>query len=153
MDNIIPIDLSELPEIKNLLEEVDLPISDLDVAPVHFFGIKNGTNIIAVGALEVYGTNAILRSVAVKSTLQNQGLGKEIVSFLETKAKEMGIRQLFLLTTTADAFFKKLNYLPTDREKCPREIRESEEFANLCPSIASCLSKQLSVPNDSSFSD
>ncbi|MGQ8336756.1 arsenic resistance N-acetyltransferase ArsN2 [Sunxiuqinia sp. A32] len=143
MNSVVSLNNSEIPKIKNLLSESNLPTEDLDHAPILFYGIKHDESLLAVGALETYGKNAIIRSFAVKNDQQNTGLGKLVISFLENKAKELGTEKLFLLTTTAESYFRKLNYLPTNRKTCPPEIQESSEFSNLCPAPASCLSKVL----------
>ena len=134
---------TDWPQITELLDAENLPFEDIETAPVQFFGIKNSSELLATGALEVYGNKAILRSVAVKKEFQGKGLGKQITRFLEKKAREQGIDQLFLLTTTAPDYFRKLNYQPFERKACPFEIQQSAEFKNLCPSTAVCLSKDL----------
>lgn len=136
---------SEIDSVKNLLQLSNLPNFDLDEAPVHFFGVKENGQLVATGALEIYGVHAILRSLAVHQTHQNFGYGRQIVRFLENKAIEKGIKQLFLLTSTAEDFFKKLNYLPMQRNLCPPEILSSTQFREICPLSASCLSKNLNA--------
>lgn len=143
MVTIQSISHSETDSVKNLLQLSGLPYSDLDEAPAHFFGVKENDQLIATGALEIYGVNAVLRSVAVHEAYQNMGYGLQIVRFLENKAIEKGIKHLFLLTITATEFFKKLGYLPQQRDLCPPEILSSAQFREICPLSASCLSKKL----------
>ena len=140
---IQPLFQTELPEIETLLKSFDLPVSDLKTAPIQFFGIKKDGILTATGALEIYNSDAILRSVAVHRNYQNLGLGKQITHFLENKAVEMGVQHLYLLTVTAEHFFKKLNYLEINRNSCPVAILSSTEFAEICPSSATCLRKVL----------
>lgn len=134
---------SEMDAVKKLLQLSDLPYSDLDQVPVHFFGVKENDQLIAIAALEMYGLNAVLRSVAVHHAHQNLGYGKQMVRFLENKAIEKGIKNLFLLTSTAADFFKKLAYLPQQRDLCPPDIQSSAQFREICPLSASCFSKKL----------
>jgi len=143
MHTIHLLNSSEINSVKKLLQSVELPDSDLEASPIHFFGIKEKNEIIATGALEIYGKNAVLRSVAIKPNLQKSGFGKQIVDFLEQKAGELGVENLFLLTTTAESFFRKLNYQPIQREMCPEGIKSSAQFKDICPSTASCLFKNL----------
>lgn len=132
-----------IPKIKSLLEAASLPVEDLETAPVQFFGITNGEKLSALAGLEIYGADAILRSVAVKNDLQNKGLGKQLVQFAENEAREMGITRLFLLTTTAEAYFRNLAYQTFERNACPDPVRASAEFAGMCPETAVCLYKKL----------
>lgn len=143
MNTIQLLHRSEITSIKKLLHSVGLPDSDLENAPVHFVGIRENNEIIASGALEIYGKNAVLRSVAVKKDFQKSGFGKQIVGFLEQKAGEQEIEKLFLLTTTAESFFKKLKYHTIQRDLCPDVIKTSEQFKSVCPYTAICLSKNL----------
>lgn len=134
---------SEINEVKELLLSSGLPSSDLNNAPIHLFGMKKNNRLIATGALEVYGNNAVLRSVAVSNNFQNKGYGKQIVRHLEKVATELKISHLFLLTTTAEIFFKKLGYLPFQRSLSPTEILSSAQFRDICPQSALCLCKKL----------
>jgi len=143
MKTINPLSGDDLPLITDLLKSFNLPVSDLDTAPIQIFGIKENNNLIAAGALEIYGENAILRSIVVHRNFQGLGLGMHLTRFLETNAKKIGIKNLFLLTTTAESFFKKLNYQFIERDSCPDQIRSSAEFKELCPSTAICLHKPI----------
>lgn len=145
MNKVRKLNLNDYPGIKSLLKLYDLPVSDLDFAPLIIFGVKRNNMLIGIGALETYGANAIVRSVAVDKKYQNQGLGKEIVQHLEKEAKLIGIKNLYLLTTTAENFFKLQYYSETNRNDCPAEIRLSKEFAEICPSTAACLYKPIEV--------
>ena len=97
--------VADLSSVKSLLSLLELPVNDLDTAPVEFFGIKQGDKLIAVGALEIYSTSALLRSIAVHPNYQHLSYGTRLVQFLENKARKIGINQLYLLTTTAEIFF------------------------------------------------
>lgn len=141
--NIIPLNHSDLNEISTLLHDENLPTEDLKTAGINFYGIRNNNRLIASGALQIYGTNAILRSVAVAKEFKQQGLGKQLTKFLEDTARTNGINQLFLLTTTAADYFQGRGYLSIERSDCPKEIQLSAEFSSLCPSTAKCLFKKL----------
>lgn len=143
MEIIHTLDHSEIHLAKELLLANSLPVSDLDDAPIQFFGIKEKNRLIAIGALEIYDDNALVRSVAVHQTHRNLGYGKQIVRYLEKKAIELKINKLFLLTTTAKNFFNKLDCISIQRDLCPPEILSSGQFRDICPKSASCLFKNL----------
>lgn len=140
---IKPLGHSDQPQIIELLNDENLPTEDLQIAPVHFFGIKNKGILAAIGALEIYKNNAILRSVVVKNEFHGKGFGKRMTQIMENRASQLGINQLFLLTTTAPEYFQRLDYHLCDRSSCPEEIQQSAEFKTLCPSSAICLNKSL----------
>ena len=97
--------LQEYP-IKEILVSNGLPIDDLKTAPIQSFGIVGNDTLKGIGALEIYGHVAILRSLAVPKEFQGLGSGKALVSTLEKITKNLGIKQLYLLTTTAPHFLK-----------------------------------------------
>jgi len=70
-------------------------------------------------------------------------MGSALVQHAERHALGKGVRTVYLLTTTAQAFFEDLGYGPTTRESCPLAIRATPEFVSLCPASAVILMKRL----------
>jgi amino-acid N-acetyltransferase len=58
-------------------------------------------------------------------------------------ARERGLRQLILLTTTAGSYFPRLGFRPIARREVPESVRGSSEFAAVCPASAAVLSLDL----------
>jgi amino-acid N-acetyltransferase len=58
-------------------------------------------------------------------------------------AHELGVKELYLLTTTAEKFFPKLGFDSIDRDNVPTPIQATEEFSSICPSTAVCMVKKL----------
>lgn len=136
--------LTDLDEIAKLLAACELPVAD--VAPgahLAFFGIHQGASLVAVVGLETCPPAALLRSLAVATDARGQGLGKKLVAFAERQAREAGVKRLYLLTTTAADFFSKLGYAAADRADAPPAIRETAEFAGLCPATSAFMVKNL----------
>ena len=127
-----------------LLEASDLPTSDLTDAhmPDFFYVGSPGAPVGLVG-VELRGENALLRSLAVASEHRGSGIGGALVETAESHARARGAEALFLLTTTAERFFKSRGYVPADRATAPQAIRTSREFADLCPASSAFLVKQL----------
>jgi N-acetylglutamate synthase-like GNAT family acetyltransferase len=50
---------------------------------------------------------------------------------------------VWLLTTTARAFFDKLGYAAVDRAGVPGAIRATAQFSALCPDSATVMVKRL----------
>lgn len=84
-------------------------------------------NVVGVGALHPHPEekSAELACIHVKKDHENQGYGRAIVGFLEDKAKNMGISNLFALSTqTSDYFTSHLAYRESvDLEMMPVERR------------------------------
>jgi amino-acid N-acetyltransferase len=128
--------------VRNLLTAAGLPTADLTAAPLaDFWGCGDGADLIGVVGLEIYGTVALLRSLAVAPAWQGQGLGSALVAHAEQAARQRGIAALYLLTTTAEAFFARRGYVRLPREAAPPVLHRTAEFAALCPASAVCLTK------------
>lgn len=126
-----------------LLEQAKLPTKDID-EKVKLFVLQNGQEIIGTGGLELMKEYGLLRSVSVKESEKGRGLGQKITQFVENYAKSIGIEEIYLLTNTAKDFFeKKENYMIVDRTLVPKEIQESKQFAETCPSSAIVMRKIL----------
>ena len=96
--------------------------------------------------LEGYGAVALLRSLAVAPAWQGRGLGAALLAHAERMARQRGIAALYLLTTTAEAFFTRRGYVRLAREAAPPVLHPTAEFAALCPASAACLTKALDAP-------
>jgi len=133
--------------IHALLERSGLPTSDLEVSQAQFIVLCEGARIVGAGALQRFGSIALLRSVAVESHLRGSGLGRMIVQELERRACASDVAQLVLLTQTATRFFEHQGYRVIDRQKVPQALQGSEEFRSLCPASATCMVKMLAEPS------
>ena len=140
--NIVAI--SDHAAIKSLLTACDLPTADItEASSIRFFGILRDEQPIALVGLEFYPPAALLRSLAVAPAWRSLGLGKRLVDFAEAEACNGGISTLYLLTTTAAAFFARLGYSDSSRAAAPAAIAATQQFAGLCPSSSHFMSKQL----------
>lgn len=130
--------------IKQLLESCQLPHEDLTENHLkHYFVIKKETDISGVIGLEVYQENGLLRSLAVTEKSRGRGFGNILVQHIEKYAREIGIKQLVLLTTTAADYFANRGYAEINRDEMPKKVQESEEFSTLCPASAVAMRKSF----------
>jgi amino-acid N-acetyltransferase len=70
-------------------------------------------------------------------------LGRRLVEHAEQHARERGASTVYLLTTTAESFFRSHGYTVTPRDSAPPAIRSTPEFAGLCPASSAFMSKRL----------
>ena len=133
----------DLGVVRVLLAEAGLPTSDLAAAKPKFTVLRERGRIVAAGALQPFGSAALVRSVVVAGDRRGAGLGRIIVQELEKIAREARIGRLFLLTETAGEFFVHLGYRVIERIDVPQEVQGSEEFRSLCPASAVCMMKRL----------
>ena len=133
----------DLMAIHALLESSGLPTSDLTRARPAFVAIREHGEVVAAGALQRFGSAALLRSVVVAQGRRGTGLGHAIVLELERLARDTKIERLILLTQTAASFFARHGYQVIERASVPSDLQGSEEFRSLCPDSATCMAKTL----------
>lgn len=126
-----------------LLEESKLDASDLKQANIRLFSMTENNKLVGVGGLEIFNDQALLRSVAVDTAYQKQGLGALLVRRIEKAAKELGLSALYLLTNTAADFFKAQNYQVIHRDNFADSLKQTAQFSGLCPVSAVCMKKEL----------
>lgn len=131
--------------VTKLLASAELPATDITPGSLeHFFGMWEGTTLVGVVGMEVLGAIALLRSLAVATFRHNGGFGARLLEQAEQHARDKGVHTVFLLTTTAESYFKKHGYSPVSREAAPSAIRNTREFTGLCPSSAVLMVKYMS---------
>jgi amino-acid N-acetyltransferase len=133
-----------LDAVVRLLEAAGLPNEDLTETHLeHFFCAGPRGAPAAVVGVEIFGSQALLRSLAVDSGHRNQGLGSLLVAHVERHARIQGVRRMFLLTTTAQTFFAARGYADVARNTAPAAIRASREFSEICPASSVFMAKKL----------
>jgi amino-acid N-acetyltransferase len=129
-----------------LLSECELPDEDIVGHLDNFILAKNNNKkLVGVIGLEVYNTIGLLRSLAVKPSYRGRGIAKILYSQILGYAHLQGIRELYLLTLTAEKFFEKLGFAVLGRDDLPQAVRATEEFRSLCPASAVCMSKNITT--------
>ncbi len=133
--------------IRRLLASCGLPTAGLTggLAP-RFLGAFDGETLAGTVGLEIYGETGLLRSLAVDPRYRGGGLGGRLLAAAEACARAEGVAALYLLTMTAEPFFRSRGYRRVAREEAPPAIRGTSEFSSLCPQAAAFLVKELSAP-------
>ncbi|WP_138431942.1 arsenic resistance N-acetyltransferase ArsN2 [Fodinibius saliphilus] len=132
----------DLENVKQLLRKCQLPSSDLTKHHMdHFFLLKSGNKIHGSVGLEIFEPYGLLRSLAIKKEMREQGYGKLLVNQIENYGHEQDIKRIYLLTTTAQNFFKKNDYRNINRNRIPQNVKKSKEFSSLCPESAASMVK------------
>ena len=130
--------------VKQLLSESGLPMADITTQHLqHFFGCSSDLKLEGLVGLELYGEVALLRSLAVTAERRGWGLGSKLVEHAEGYAREKGVTSLYLLTTTAEAFFLRRGYARIPREDAPAAIKGTKEFSGICPVSSAFMVKHL----------
>jgi amino-acid N-acetyltransferase len=134
---------SDLPDVLRLLEHHQLPLADVDNHIDTMVVARNDGRVVGVAGLELYAEGALLRSVAVDPALQGQRLGHQLTESALAMAREHGVENVFLLTTTAEGFFPKFGFAPIQRNDVPASVQSSVEFQSACPASAVAMRKGM----------
>jgi amino-acid N-acetyltransferase len=131
----------DAPAILQLLSDSALPtdglLDHLGTAVV----ARREDGIIGCAALEVYPEGALLRSVAVAEDTKRRGLGTQLTNSALDLAATLGLRTIYLLTTTAEEFFPRFGFERITREQVPATVQASIEFRSACPASAIVMRK------------
>lgn len=130
--------------IRSLLESQKLPTETVGTTITDFYLAVENEAIIGVAGFEYYGEDALLRSVAVPTSLQKKQIGSQLVDWMLSLAKQKGIKKIVLLTETASKFFAKKGFVKVERSFVVNEaLKKSSQFCGGCCSSATCMKLDL----------
>ena len=141
---IEPARAEDVGRVKELLREQRLPLDGLDDHLDTLLVARDDASVVGSVALELYDGGALLRSLTVAPGIQGQGVGRLLTESIVRLARERGIHDVFLLTTTASAYFPRFGFEQVARDDVPQSVRESIEFKSACPSSAIAMRARLS---------
>ena len=136
----------DLAAIKGLLADCGLPTVDLTSQSLEGFHVALAADeMIGVAGIEMAGSYALLRSVAVRPGLRASGLGRRLVAASENLARSRGVLSIYLIPNddAAKRYFSHLGYAAIDRKQVPPPLTQLAEFTSLCPQTHPCLRKGL----------
>lgn len=131
-------------ELIDALQTAGLPTDDLNDNGRSFFRYSTlGGSSVGFGGFELYGSDALLRSMVVSPDARGRGIGRNIALLLMRRASDLGARTAYVLTTTAAPFFEAQGFKPISRDQTPAPILSTRQAADLCPASATVLAKPL----------
>jgi amino-acid N-acetyltransferase len=136
----------DLDAARALLRDCDLPMDGLEdqFGPAYSVGEVEG-KIIGLAGVETHGPDGLLRSAAVAPVWRGKGIGEALTRDRIAWARRLGLRGLYLLTTTARDWFPRFGFSAAERDRAPEAIRASREFAGACPASATCMYLDLQM--------
>lgn len=126
--------------LRSALIAAGLPTEDIENQGAQFFRFSVDGRSVAYGGLEKHGCNVLLRSLVVLPQEQGKGFGKAAVDWLLNEARTEGATGIFLLTSSAEEYFKRFGFGVITREGAPYSIRSTKQAAALCPATATLMS-------------
>lgn len=142
-------DPSDLPEVFQLLTRAALPVAGVAEAFDAFVvaePVDAPHRVLGAAGLELHGRHALLRSVVVASTVRGAGIGVALVGASLEEARRRGCADIWLLTTTAGAWFCRLGFVEVSRSDVPTPLLASVEFRGACPASAAILRRTVGLP-------
>ena len=131
--------LADIPIIKQLLVANELPTDGIDDYWKTFIVAREGDDIVGCGGAEAHKFAALIRSVAVAESHRGRSIGRRIVRQLLDRLASRGIREFYLLTTTAQPYFAKRGFKPIDCDEIHPQLLGSAELQGACPDTAVCM--------------
>jgi amino-acid N-acetyltransferase len=139
-----PASPSDLGQILRLLDDNGLPSVDVGEHLAGFLVARIGSDLAGVIGVEPHGTTGLLRSLCVVADRRGRGVARSLCAGAEAVARGTGARDLYLLTTDAQAYFEKQGFAVCKREDVAAGIQGTAQFQSLCPSTATVMLKGLS---------
>jgi amino-acid N-acetyltransferase len=140
----------DLPAIEQLLVDADLiSVGVTDHLP-EFVVAEDANTVVGCAGLETYGASALLRSVVVRPDYRSRGLGNRLVARLLDRARRAGIRNVYLLTTTASEYFRRLGFEEVPRDQIDTAVQTSQEFSAESCATAKAMRLRRGERNDTS---
>ena len=134
---------SDLMAIEALLQASNLPYEDCHKHLSQFLVYEEDELIVGVGGAEIYDEVALLRSIAIQSDHRGLGMARAIFLGLKSRLQQQDVLDLYLLTDSAEIYFKHLGFEPVARDDVPPMIQQTEQFSSLCPSSATVMTLRL----------
>jgi amino-acid N-acetyltransferase len=133
----------DLAPVLALLALHDLPADGLAEHLATLLVARYGGEVVGSAALEMYADGALLRSVALAPAAQGHGVGRLLTDAALSLGVAIGTPAIYLLTTTAEAYFTQFGFERTHRAAVPSSVKESLEFKGACPASAVVMRKLL----------
>ena len=100
-------------------------------------------NLVGVAGYERYGSDILLRSVAVAESHRSAGVGARLTANRLAHARAAGSSVAYLLTDTAGRFWQRHGFVAIDRSSAPGPITKSSEWSHACPASATAMKRML----------
>ncbi len=132
----------DVPTIISLLEENGLTPLGAAEAPENFLVLEH-SGIAAVVGMEILDGDGLLRSLAVRSHDRKKRFGERMTRAIMDDARSRGVRNVYLLTETAERFFERAGFAIVGRDDIPSDLLSSSALDLVCPTGSTAMRKRL----------
>jgi amino-acid N-acetyltransferase len=117
-----------------------VPLDDTaQFGPQYAVAEASGGAIVGVAGYERYGTDILLRSVAVAEFRRSEGIGAMLTADRLAHARSAGCSIAYLLTDTAQEYWQRRGFERIERSVAPAQITHSREWSQACPASATAM--------------
>jgi UDP-N-acetylmuramate: L-alanyl-gamma-D-glutamyl-meso-diaminopimelate ligase len=130
-DAVIPARPRDMGDIRALLKALELDWADLrDEDHRNFYVLINEHGFVGCIGIEVFGEDAVLRSLAVKQTARGHGYGWMLADTAINQTRRRGVKRLYLMTDkiASDFFAEKHGFRVVDLSLVAPQARVSPTF-------------------------
>jgi UDP-N-acetylmuramate: L-alanyl-gamma-D-glutamyl-meso-diaminopimelate ligase len=130
-DAVIPARQHDMDDIRALLKALDLDWTDLrDEDYRNFYVLQNEHGFIGCIGIEVFGEDAVLRSLAVKQSSRGHGYGWMLADTAINQTRGRGVKRLYLVTDkiASDFFAEKHGFRVVDLSLVAPRALQSPTF-------------------------
>ncbi len=131
-------------QIIRLLEDCELPTTDLRPHNSVFLGAFYNEELVGCIGLEQIGNSGLLRSLGVYQNYRGNGIGFELTKEVLTQALKKSYLEVYLLTTDAERFFIKAGFYKIVKEHAPKVVKETKQYSEICSDSAVVMKIDLS---------
>jgi amino-acid N-acetyltransferase len=135
---------ADLEEILALLRQESLVTEGVEDHIGTFVVARHEGKLVGCGGSEAYQFAALIRSLAVAPAYRGQGLGRRLVRELIDRLASRGLREFYLLTIDAEAYFRRRGFRTIDRDEVHPQLLGSAELQGACPDTAVCMRMVMS---------
>ena len=138
---------ADMPAVTELLRNAGLPL--IGVSDAFRTGFVAHDGDVLVGRPRSSRTTRSRCPVRGGTTIRRgTGIGQELVAAAQGLAFTIGVQFVFLLTETAETWFRRLGYETVDRSQLPGAILASDEVAIACAASAVAMRTVIAPPRD-----
>lgn len=134
-----------MPDIEQLWKAASLPVPSPDVQRKWWVKTDRARRPIAVIGIEPYQSSALLRSLVVAAPHRGRYYGSGLVWTVLHDLQSEGTQDVYLLTTTAQAFFASWGFVAITRDQAPPLIQSSDEMQGACDLSATLMHLSLTI--------
>jgi N-acetylglutamate synthase-like GNAT family acetyltransferase/thioredoxin reductase len=138
-----PAAANDWPAVAALLEANKLPLDGAREHLSNYLLATDDDEIVGCAGAEVYGSVALLRSVAVAPRLRGRRVGRALVTRMLEEAARRQIGSIHLLTVTAPEYFSQFGFKRGPIEHAPLALKASAEMSGACPACSAFMSLRL----------